>query len=115
MMQNPNQLEVVDGLLGEQLGRIPLLVLPHQRQVSQDVFLVDFLDLQQLVAQPSDDVTVDGVGADVEGPLGLGVAINVLERVHLGGGRHCRAAAASRLERTTGLDQLLDNIHVACK
>ena len=54
MVQGPNLLEVFYGLLGEEFvaGSFVLsLVLPYQRQVLQDVLLVNFLNFQQLVTE----------------------------------------------------------------
>ena len=52
MVKGPNLLEVFYGLLGEEFvagGFVLSLVLPDQRQVLQDVLLVNFLNFQQLV------------------------------------------------------------------
>ena len=54
MVQGPNLLEVFYGLLGEEFvtgGFVLSLVLPYQRQVLQDVLLVNFLNFQQLVTE----------------------------------------------------------------
>ena len=53
-MQGSNLLEVFYGLLGEEFvagGFVLSLVLPDERQVLQDVLLVNFLNFQQLVTK----------------------------------------------------------------
>ena len=62
------------------------------------------------MAKSAYDVTVYGVGARVEGLLGLRVPVGVLEGVDFCGGRQrCRRGFCW----STGLDQLVDNVDVA--
>ena len=62
------------------------------------------------MAKSAYDVTVYGVGARVEGLLGLSVPVGVLEGVDFCGGRQCCRRGFCW---SAGLDQLVDDVDVA--
>ena len=62
------------------------------------------------MAKSANDVTVYGVGARLEGLLGLSVSVGVLEGVDFCGGcQRCRRGFCW----SAGLDQLVDDVDVA--